>query len=331
MKDMYCQAVKISQKLGIEAQILRIRSVAGPIASTRLIAATALGVLFGLLPLHRASAFSIGGGSDYAILFEGGGGNTMQVTNVTVNGNVGVGNTGNLTDSGPSTINGRIDFSASNTGQFSNNNAANVFTGPFYNVAAVTNALNDVNSLNTSLGGESGTDVNINGSTTINASAGMFHGSDSVFNVTGFNTTNGDTLTINGDGVHDVVLNFNGLSANFNNQVMLNGLTSDHVLYNFVGGSNLTGGPTLQINDNGHNNPGNLVQGDFLDPNGAISITNTNLLGRVFGGDTHDIQVVSGDTINVPEAPTSGLLILGSVLSYLGLRRLSRIKASPRL
>jgi hypothetical protein len=330
MKSMYCQVAKISQKLGIVALTLRIRSVAVPIASTRAIAAIALGVLFGLLPLQRASAFNIDGGSDYAILFEGAGGNTMQVTNVTVNGNLGVGNNGNLTLSGPATV-GRIDFSANNTGQFSSNNGSNVFTGPIYNVAAVTTALNNLNSLNTTLGAESGTDVNINGSTTINASAGMFHGSDSVFNVTGFNTTNGDTLTINGDGVHDVVLNFNGLSANFNNQVVLNGLTSDHVLYNFVGGSNLSGGPTLQINDNGSANSSNLVQGDFLNPNGAISVTNTNLLGRVFGGDTHDIQIVSGDTINVPEAPTSGLLILGSVLSYVGLRRWSRDKSVKAL
>jgi hypothetical protein len=321
MKFMSCQAVKIGQKC---------RSVAAQVVSTPIAIAMASGVL--LLPLQRASAFDIGGGSNYAILFEGAGGNTMQVTNVTINGNSGIGNTGKLTLSGPATV-GRIDFSAGNTGQFSSNNGSNVFTGPNYSVAAVTNALNNLNSLNATLGAESGTNVNINGSTTINASAGTFHGSDSVFNVTGFNTTNGDTLTINGDGVHDVVLNFNGLSANFNNQVVLNGLTGDQVLYNFVGGSNLTGGPTLQINDNGNNHPSNLVQGDFLDPNGAISVTNTNLLGRVFGGDTHDIQIVSGDTINtpVPEAPTSGLFMLGAAVSYLGLRRRSHVKASARL
>jgi hypothetical protein len=40
------------------------------------------------------------------------------VTNVSITGNVGVGGMGQMTDSGPSTINGRIDFSAANTGQF---------------------------------------------------------------------------------------------------------------------------------------------------------------------------------------------------------------------
>ena len=290
--------------------------------STRLVTIMGLAVLLALLPLQRAPAFTIDGGSDYAVLFEGAGGNTMHVTNVTVNGNLGVGNNGLLDLSGPATV-GRIDFSAADTGQFSNTNAANVFTGPFYNVAAVTTALNYLNSLNASLGAESGTDVSINGSTTINASAGTFHGSDSVFNVTAFNTTNSDVLTINGDGIHDVVLNFIGLSANFNNQVVLNGLTSDKVLYNFVGGSGLTGGPTLQVNDNGHNNPSNMVFGDFLNPNGAISVVNTNLFGRVFGGDTHDIQIVSGDHIStaVPDSGSTVLLLSLSLGLLAGAKR----------
>jgi hypothetical protein len=271
-----------------------------------------------VLPQAALAGFTLGpDASNYAVLFEGGGLNTLQITNVTVNSNVGVGGTGLATDSGPSTIMGAINFSAANTGQFSNNNASDVITGGVhYNIAAVASALTTVNTLNTTLGGEAGTNVNIQNSTTINASAGTLDANGNrVFNVTGFNTTNSDVLTINGDAAGDsVVLNFTG-SANFNNQVVLNGISSDQVLYNFVGGSGLTGGPTLQINDNGHNNPQNLVQGDFLDPNGAISVTNTNLAGRVFGGDTHDFQLVSGSTITaatttVPE-PSSLLELIG--------------------
>src|SRR5579862_347959 len=67
--------------------------------------------------------------ADYALLFQGGGNNTLQVTNVAVTGNVGVGRTGKMTDSGPSTITGAIDFFAPNSGQFSNNNANNVISG----------------------------------------------------------------------------------------------------------------------------------------------------------------------------------------------------------
>ena len=76
--------------------------------------------------------FSLGAASNYAILFEGGGSNnSLQVTNVTTNvtgtgpgqgggiGNIGVGNAGKVSRRWPwSTINGNLDFSASNTGQF---------------------------------------------------------------------------------------------------------------------------------------------------------------------------------------------------------------------
>jgi len=47
------------------------------------------------------------------------------------------------------------------------------------------------------------------------------------------------------------------------------------------------------------------VQGVFLDPNGgAISVTNANVLGRVFGGDGHHFQLISGSTLPAP-MPTS--------------------------
>jgi hypothetical protein len=42
------------------------------------------------------------------------------------------------------------------------------------------------------------------------------------------------------------------------------------------------------------------VHGDFLDPNGVVSVAKANLDGRVCGGDSHDMQIVSGDTIIQP-------------------------------
>jgi len=272
-----------------------------------------------VLPQAARAGFVLGAASNFAVLYEGNGNNTLQITNITVNFNVGVGGVGKLTDSGPSIVNGNIDFSAANTGQFSNNNSGNIIKGMVnFNDADVTTALNTVNALNTSLGGESGTTVAINGTTTINASAGTLDSNGNrVFTVTGFNTTNGDTLTINGDAAGDsVVLNFTN-SVNFNNQVVLNGISEDKVLYNFVGGSNLTGGPTLQINDNGSSSPNNLVQGVFLDPNGPISVVNTNITGRVFGGDTHDMQIVSGDVIDSPTVPepAHSVFVLGLIMA----------------
>src|SRR5260370_23358125 len=138
------------------------------------IALAALLLMVLAVPSASANSIDIGLAANYGLLFEGAGGNTLQISNVTVNGNIGVGMTGKATDSGPSTINGRLDFSASNTSQFSNNNASNVITGGVnYGVGVVTMALGTVNSLNTMLGSEAGTSININGNTTINASAGI--------------------------------------------------------------------------------------------------------------------------------------------------------------
>jgi hypothetical protein len=293
-------------------------------------------LLLGALWAPRALAddVAIGAAANYSVLFEGGGsGNHLNITNVTVNGNIGVGGAGLATDSGPSTVNGAINFSAANSSQFANNNSGDVITGGVsYSVALVTSALDTVNSLNTTLGGAPGTSVSINlsgsATQTINESAGTLFTTGGVtyrvFNITGFNTTNGNTINVVGDGSGDpVVFNFTG-NANFNNQVTLTGLTSGQVLWNFVGGSGLSGGPTLQINDNGHNNPGNLVQGIFLDPNGSVSVVNTNLFGDVFGGDSQDMQIVSGDTINqvitAPE-PSSLALLAAGLFSLVGFAR----------
>ena len=76
---------------------------------------------------------------------------------------------------GNSTINGRLDFSASNTAQFSSDRGNAITGGENYNVAAVTSALSTVNALNTALGSLTGPSPTINGNTTINASDGTFY------------------------------------------------------------------------------------------------------------------------------------------------------------
>ena len=68
----------------------------------------------------------LGTASNYVVLYEGTGGHNLQITNVNINGNIGVGGTGVVQFNGPATINGQVDFSASAAGQFHNNNGANV-------------------------------------------------------------------------------------------------------------------------------------------------------------------------------------------------------------
>jgi uncharacterized repeat protein (TIGR01451 family) len=253
--------------------------------------------------------FSLGDASSYAILFEGGGSNILHIANSTTNttgsgagqgggiGNIGVGESGEVqVTGGGAAVNGNVDFAASNTGQFSGTSPSGTVN---YNVAAVTNALNTVNALNTTLGGLPGTNVAINGNTTINASNGTFSASGTgytnvrVFTVTSFSLGHGQDLTINGDANGDsVVLNFTS-DTNFNGNVVLTGgLTPDNVLFNFVGG------PSLSFNNGA--GASNLSQGIFLDPNGPVSSNNSNIVGRLFGGDSANFQFNGGSNITAP-------------------------------
>src|SRR5262249_23518956 len=175
-----------------------------------------------------------------------------------------------------------------------------------YNVAAVTDGLNTVNALNTTLGGLPGTPVAINGNTTINAINGTFSASGAgytnvrVFNVSSFSLKHGENLTINGDANGDsVVLNFTTSTDFDGNVVLTGGLTPDNVLFNFVGGSNLTGGPPLRFNTDA----GGLAQGIFLNPNGLISSNAGNLFGRLFGCDTQNFEFNGGPNITAPGMP----------------------------
>jgi hypothetical protein len=235
----------------------------------------------------RADPIITGPAANYLLLFEGTNSNAVQLSSATIAGNVGVGGSGQLSVGGPSTINGEISFSAANTGQFTNGNTGNVFTGPDYNNASVAAALTAVNNLNATLGVETGTAISINGNTTINASNGILDSSgNEVFTVKSFSLANGQTLTISGNG-HGVVFNFASAAQFLGNTALTGGLFANEVLFNFVGGGGLNAGPALTINNNASANASNLVQGVFLDPNGTITLTNARLSGSVFGGSTN--------------------------------------------
>ena len=252
---------------------------------------------------------ALGVAGQYAVLYEGTGGHNLSISNVTVNGNVGVGGTGVVQFSGPGTIGGRLDFSAANAGQYHNTNGSNVGpTSVNYSVATVTTALSTVNSLSSSLAGL-GNSLAINGTQSINESAGLLDTVNGVtyriFNVTSYSENNGNVVTINGDGSGDpVVFNF-GFNSNVNlggDVTLTGGLTPDQVVWNFT-----TTGKNINLNNNASSYPLPLAfQGVLLAPNDAMSLVNANLDGHVFGGNSSDMQIVSGDTINVPT--TTGTL-----------------------
>jgi choice-of-anchor A domain-containing protein len=294
--------------------------------ASQLFAMSAMAFLtaFLLVPCASADGFSLGDAGNYAVLYEGTGGHNLSISNVTVNGNVGVGGTGVVQFSGPGTINGKLDFSASSTGQYHNTNGSNVGpTSVNYGIADVTTALSTVNALSTSLGVEAGTALIINGNQTINASSGTLDAAgNEVFTVTSYTEGNGNVLRINGNG-HNVVFNYAaGGNPQYGGDVVLTGgLTDDQVLWNYTGTNN------VGLNNNASSYPlPDAFMGIILAPNAAISLVNANLDGRVFGGDSSDMQIVSGDTINstvsTPEPGTIALLGSGLVgLIMVGSRR----------
>ncbi len=205
--------------------------------------------------------------SNFAILYEGAGGHNLQITNVTVNGNIGVGGTAAVQFSGPGTISGSLEFAAPNNGEFHNNNRANV--GPssvtYGNTPLdVAGGLTNLNSLSLLAGEAAGAYLAINGTLTILESNCTFATITVIiyrfFNVISYQEHVGKLLTINGDG-NNVVFNFtNGLNLG-GDVTLTGGLTPDMVLWNFVGNGN------VQLNNNASSHPPPLAfQGIVLAP-----------------------------------------------------------------
>ena len=94
------------------------------------------------------------------------------------------------------------------------------------------------------------------------------------------------------------MLNF-GFNSNVNlggDVTLTGGLSDDQVLWNFT-----SSGQNINLNNNASSYPlPDAFQGIILAPNDVLSLVNANLDGRVFGGDSGDMHIVFGDTINSP-------------------------------
>jgi len=292
-----------------------------------------------------ATGFDLQDASNFILLYEGASSAQLSINNFGTTGiwtgNIGVAGTGKLAATGPGTLNGNILFAAANTGQaaISNTTINGTVT---YGQSIVQSAMNEMNTLSSGLGAVAGSGASlvidthnaINQTQTVLATAGNLVNGNLLFNVTSVTTNNGEKLIIKGDGSQNVVLDVNTPSAaNFHGDVLLqdltgkfygdagyNGLTPDQLLINLWGGSGLVGGDTLSGNDNGNNaHPSNIMYGVYLDPNGAISFVNTRIVGRIFGGDSVNMQIVSGDTISAPTAAPEPNSLVSLAVALLGL------------
>jgi hypothetical protein len=252
-----------------------------------------------VLPRAAYAGFVLGDAANFAVLYEGNGGNTLNFNNSTVVGNIGIGGTGKMAVSGPGNISGNIDFYAANSGQFSGGGVTITGTTT-YGDGNVNTDLGNLNSLSQMLGGESGAAVTIQDGGSLTASSGMLDASGNhVFTATMSPFDAGQTFTINGTSADYVVINVSNTGGHgFDGSVVLSGgITSDHVLFNLDAGNytTLSGGDTLTISTNGA-----TTMGTFLDPNGNIQINHSLLDGRLFGGDTQNMAIVSGANVVAP-------------------------------
>jgi hypothetical protein len=290
------------------------------------IAATLVALIWAILPAQSHAGFIIGQAANYAVLVEPNLHNLAMTSDSGVTGNVGVGSPINAVQLAGGKIQGNLDFSGPQPS--GGPNFGGTVTGSVSsNVSAVTAALTTVNSLNTTLGAEAGTPLTISGAgQIINASSGTLDASgNEVFTVAAGNFSHlSGGITINGTASQFVVINVNNGNSNeaVNGAVNLSGgITSDHVLFNFVGTGGSLGAAANKA----------IANGIFLAPNMKVNIDSITIDGRLFGGGSttsnNDFQIVSNAFVIAPAIvpePSSALLAGVGVLGVAVWRRRRR-------
>ena len=253
----------------------------------------------------------LGQAGKYAVLSLNG--TDLNLSNVTVNGDVGVGPNGSVELMAPSTVNGTlfVDPTASIKAQAGNATGGIVPQN-------LSQAVADAIAASNTFAGMNPTQIfsSLSAATTINGNGGL-----NVIKVTGDITLGGGNLTLNGGANDQFVFNiYGGMNLGGSSSVILNGgITATNVVFNFVGA-----GSSLMTH------VGNHVQGIVLAP--QRDITFHGLFGEVIGGGK-TLTLMSGATVtgfNVPEVtPTSVIFgFLGFVVAF-GSRRTLMARVRP--
>jgi len=230
-----------------------------------------------------------------------------------VSGNVGLNGSGTLALTGTTFVHGNV-IVAIDKSQVTTSGSA-VITGSItVDQALLTQAANDANAAAAaaaalpSSGGGLGVTSITNGGTL----------NPGVYNLTTLNLGNNEFLHLNSGGSY--VFNISGaLALHGPDGILLNGgLSAADVLFNITG--------TTDVAFSGGGNSA-ILNGIILAPNAKVNLAPGLVNGEIISG--NNISIVSGADV-VPEAPTSSLLIFGSVVSFIGLRLWARVKAPVR-
>ena len=260
-----------------------------------LVAASVISIA-GLSSTHGQNLVDLGEAANYGVL-----GNNLNFSNVTVNGDVGVGSGGSINIMSPSSINGDLYMDAGAT-----KSVSGAINGTTYQPYDVDLALADALAAAQYAAGLNPDIVlnSINGPLLINST-----GPQTVVNITGsINLSGSDSLLFQGAPDSKFILNVYGGftlggSAIIGGQTG-SGIDGSDILINVVGtGSKIT------------TKVGNVVQGTLLAPDRAFELHSVN--GAVIGGDL-ELKLMSGATVNqvsfVPEPSSAMLGLIGSLI-----------------
>ena len=167
------------------------------------------------LQLRADIITQIGGDTrNFTILYTGGAGSQLHLSQVLLLEILEWGGAGTVKADGSGTINGNVDFSASNTGQFSITPSKTLNGSVNYSQTDVTNDLTSISNFSSAVDAEAGFSlgaINLASgqSLTINVSSGVSDGKGNrVFTISSFTAAAGSTITLNSDLAGDnVILN----------------------------------------------------------------------------------------------------------------------------
>jgi len=247
--------------------------------SASLVIKWSVGILAALLfvsitaPVAQAEAIGLGQAGNYAVLGLDSvtAGTAINASNVTINGSVGVSHLSTLSNMAPSTINGTVYYqdagSVSGPGHFNGTPA----TFQQSMTQAVTDAFN-ANTQNALLPATQTVSGNITTGTTFFGNGGL-----NVIDVNGGISLNNNNITLHGSASDVFVVNVTGdLSLTGTASLLLDGVATSHVLYNFTGGTSAHHGSF-------DTHVGDVVYGTMLAPFYDMNLDGT-WHGELIGG-----------------------------------------------